>query len=170
MESKLVDNVLVEEIRIEVERSLVIFVCLRISHPRSGNHCVCDGGVHRHSVSHAHFSDTFSLRGVQTSSASMAQGVCSAHVISLHLTFSLLMLHPPSLLFPDGHFDPGCTFLAELFPIRKRGSSALPHERRGVWLPGRSDALHRMCHDWQSSPSQSLGHMQGQDAHRTGEE
>ena len=25
-----------------------------------------------------------------------------------------------------------CTFLAELFPIRKRGSSALPHERRGV--------------------------------------
>ena len=28
----------------------------------------------------------------------------------------------------------------------------------------------RMCHDWQSSPSQSLGHMQGQDAPRTGEE
>ena len=30
--------------------------------------------------------------------------------------------------------------------------------------------LSRMCHDWQSSPSQSLGHMQGQDARRTGEE
>ena len=30
--------------------------------------------------------------------------------------------------------------------------------------------LSRMCHDWQSSPSQSLGHMQGQDASRTGEE
>ena len=30
--------------------------------------------------------------------------------------------------------------------------------------------LSRMCHDWQSSPSQSLGHMQGQDARRTGEQ
>ena len=37
-----------------------------------------------------------------------------------------------------------CTFLAELFPIRMRGSSALPHERRGIWLPGRSDALRRL--------------------------
>ena len=36
-----------------------------------------------------------------------------------------------------------CTFLAELFWIQKRGSSALPHERRGVWLPGRSPALHK---------------------------
>ena len=38
---------------------------------------------------------TFSLRGVQTSRARLAQGVCSAHVISQHLTFSLLMFHPP---------------------------------------------------------------------------
>ena len=30
--------------------------------------------------------------------------------------------------------------------------------------------LSRMCHGWQSSPSQSLGHVQGQDACRTGEE
>ena len=30
--------------------------------------------------------------------------------------------------------------------------------------------LSRMCHDWQSSPSQSLGCVQGQDACRTGEE
>ena len=29
---------------------------------------------------------------------------------------------------------PVCRVFAELFPIRKRGSSALPHERRGVWL------------------------------------
>ena len=35
----------------------------------------------------------------------MAQGVCSAHVISLHLTLSILMFHPPSLLFPHGHFE-----------------------------------------------------------------
>ena len=32
----------------------------------------------------------------------MAQGVCSVYVISLHLAF---MFHPPSLLFPHGHFD-----------------------------------------------------------------
>ena len=32
--------------------------------------------------------------------------------------------------------------LAELYPTQKRGSSAFPHERRGVWLLGRSRALH----------------------------
>ena len=30
--------------------------------------------------------------------------------------------------------------------------------------------MSRMCHDWQSSPNQSLGHVQGQDACRIGEE
>ena len=42
----------------------------------------------------------------------MAQGVCSARVISLHLALSSLMFHPPSLLFPDGHFEtslPDCS-------------------------------------------------------------
>ena len=62
------------------------------------------GGVHPHSVSLAH-SDTLSLRRVQTSRTRMAQGVCSAHVTSLHLTLSILMFHSPSLLFPDGHFE-----------------------------------------------------------------
>ena len=61
--------------------------------------------MYTHSVSHAHFSGTVSLRDVQTSRARMAQGVCSAHVTSLHLTLSILMLHPPSLLFPGGHFE-----------------------------------------------------------------
>ena len=43
------------------------------------------------------------------------------------------------------------------------------HERFGKGV--RSNAwLSRMCHEWQSSLSQSLGHMQGQDARRTGEE
>ena len=76
---------------------------LQTSHPHSGNYCVCDG-VYTHSVSHAHFLCTFSLRDVQTRTR-MAQGVCSAHVISLHLTLSTLMFHPPSLLFPHGHFE-----------------------------------------------------------------
>ena len=61
--------------------------------------------MYTHSVSHAHFSDTFSLRGVQTSRTRMARGVCSAHVTCLHLTLAILMFHPPSLLFPHGHFD-----------------------------------------------------------------
>ena len=116
-----------------------VFFSLRISHPRSGNYCVCDG-VYTHSVSHAHFSDTFSLRDVQTSGTRMAHGVCSAHVISLHLALSGLTFHPPSLLTDFDILD----FLAELFPTRKRGSSALPHERRGVWLLGRSHALHTL--------------------------
>ena len=97
--------------------------------------------VYTHSVSHAHFLCIFSLRGVQTSRTRMAQGVCVAHVISHHLTFSLLMFHPPSLLFPHGHFDtsfPCAPSSPNCSRSEKRGSSALPHERRGVWLPGRS--------------------------------
>ena len=61
--------------------------------------------VYTHSVSHAHFLCTFSLRDVLTSRTRMAQGVCSAHVMSLHLALSIPMFHPPSLLFPHGHFD-----------------------------------------------------------------
>ena len=60
--------------------------------------------LYTHSVSHAYFLCTFSLRDVQTRTG-MAQGVCSAHVVSLHLTFCIIMFHPPSLLFPHGHFD-----------------------------------------------------------------
>ena len=100
--------------------------------------------MYTHSVWDSHFLCTSSLRDIQTRTH-MAQSVCSAHVTSLPLTLSILMFHPPSLLFPHGHFDiPVCTFLADLFLIRKRGSSALPNEKRGVWLPGRSHALHKL--------------------------
>ena len=54
-----------------------------------------------------------------------------------YLALSILMFHPSSLLFPSAPSSSNCA------RPRKRGSSALPHERRGVWLPGRSDALHR---------------------------
>ena len=60
--------------------------------------------VYTHSVSHAHFSDTFSVRDAQTPRTR------SAYVISLQLTLSILMFHPPSLLFPHGHFE--TTFLS----------------------------------------------------------
>ena len=35
-------------------------------------------------------------------------------------------------------------FLAELYPTQKRGSSALPHEHRGVWLPGQVRSPHKL--------------------------
>ena len=75
------------------------------------------------------FSDTFSLRGVQTSRTRMTS-VCSAHVVSLHLTLSILMFHPPSFLFPDGHFE-------TTFPT-STSSTSLPHCSR----PGSAGQAH----------------------------
>ena len=45
--------------------------------------------------------------------------------------------HPPSLLFPHGHFDisfPSAPSLPNCFRSESAGHA---HERRGVWLPGR---------------------------------
>ena len=33
------------------------------------------------------------------------KGLLHVHVVELHLAFSILMFQPPSLLFPDGHFE-----------------------------------------------------------------
>ena len=33
------------------------------------------------------------------------KGLLHAHVAHLRLAFSILIFHPPSLLFPDGHFE-----------------------------------------------------------------
>ena len=41
--------------------------------------------------------------------------------------------------------------LRRALPDPKRGSSARPHERRGVWLPGRSHALHILQNSWLTS-------------------
>ena len=67
------------------------------------------------------------------------------HFLCVAYTLSFSILIVSSTVFAVRslrHFVLVCTFLAELLPIRKCGSSALPHERRGVWLPGRFDALH----------------------------
>ena len=99
------------------------FTRKQISHVGPASPSQSEDLVYTHSVSHAHFSDTLSLRGVQTSRTRMAQGVCNAHVTSLHLTFSLLMFHPPSLLFPHGH--PDTSFLsAPSLPNCSRSESA----------------------------------------------
>ena len=61
---------------------------------------------------------------------------------------SRLTFHPPSLLFPHGHFEttfPSAPSSSNCPRPEKRGSSALPYERRGVWLPGRFHALRLTC-------------------------
>ena len=69
--------------------------------------------LHTHSVSHALLSDTVSLRDVQTSRTRMAQGVCSAHVISpshpLHSHVSSAVLAVPARSHRDN--IPVCTVL-----------------------------------------------------------
>ena len=70
---------------------------------------MCDGRrTHTHLLSHAHVSGCTphsDMRAYTHGSRSHEKGVCSVHVVSLHLAFSTLMFHSPSLLFPDGHFD-----------------------------------------------------------------
>ena len=79
-------------------------------------------------MSHAHFLCAFSLYDVQTRTR-MAQGVCSAHVISLHLTLSIVMFHPPSLLFPHGHFDTSFPSAPSLPNCSRSESSGHAHFR-----------------------------------------
>ena len=60
--------------------------------------------VHTHSVSHAHFSDTFSLRGVQTSHTHGSRCLqCACHTSPSHPLHS--HVSSTSLLFPHGHFN-----------------------------------------------------------------
>ena len=106
----------------EVERRSLRIFCLRISHPRSGNYCVCDGGVHTLCRTHNFLTHCPCLANRHRSTR-MAQGVCSTHVVSLHLILSFLMFHPPSLLFRHGHFE--TTFLpAQSLPDCTRSESA----------------------------------------------
>ena len=62
----------------------------------------------------------------------MMNGVCSAHVVDLHLSLSILMFHPPSLLFPDGHFEttfPTLTSTTPLPSFTRPKSAGLAHFR-----------------------------------------
>ena len=94
--------------------------------------CVRRVVVHALRVARTFFRHSFFLRDAQTSRARMAQGVCSEHVISLHLVPSVLMFHPPSLLFPHGHFETTVPSAPSSYPTPKRASSALPHDCRGA--------------------------------------
>ena len=61
--------------------------------------------VHTLRVARACFQTQFLCVTYGPSRTRMAKGVCNAHVISLHLTLSSILFHPPSLLFPHGHFE-----------------------------------------------------------------
>ena len=88
------------------------------------------------------FSDTFSLRGVPTSRTRMAQGVCSAHIMSHNLTLYIsCIIHRPCCSTRSyRHFVLVCTFLVELF---QRGSCALPHKQFGYV----ADSTHSTGHE-----------------------
>ena len=92
--------------------------------------------IYTHSVSHAHFLCTFphGSKCLQCACRISPSRFLHSHVSSTVFAVPALSLR---------HHVPICTVFVELYPTRKRGSSALPHERRGVWLLGRSHALHR---------------------------
>ena len=108
--------------------------------------------VHTHSVSHAHFSGTVSVSDVQTSRTRMAPGVCSAHVTSLHLTLSILMFHPPSLLFPGGHFETPSRLRRPRLPCRTvpdpkarvKRTSVRAARRLAAWSIPRTPQFHQL--------------------------
>ena len=92
---------------------------------------------------------------------------CACHISPshpLHARVSSAVFAVPARSLRD-HI-PVCTVFAGLHPIRKRGSSALPHERRGVWPPGRSRALHRL---WAQRVRQDYFCRRRHDAHQRSE-
>ena len=107
------------------------------------------GGVYTHSVSHAHFLCTSSLRDVQTRTRT-AQRVRIVYVISPHLTLSDLMFHPPSLLFPPhGHFDTTFPSAPSSSSFTRPQSAGQAHLRTCAGeFGGRSHALDSMDQDW----------------------
>ena len=137
--------VLVGEIKMEVDRrSLRIFFQSQEFAPTKGNCRVCDGrGVHTLRVARTLFWHIFFAWRTDIAHTHGSRCLqCGRHISPSHPLHS----HVPSAVLavparPLGHLVPVFPFFAELFPIRKRGSGALP-QRREVWLPGRYHALH----------------------------
>ena len=139
--ANLVDNVLVGEIKMEKER-------------RSPSFFKIISGFHTHVVRRRCTHTPCRTHNFQTHFPCVAyrhrvRAWLKVFAVRMsHLSMSPSPIPCSSTVFAVSaqsprHFVLVCTFLAELSPIRKRGSSALPHNRRGVWLPGRSDALHK---------------------------
>ena len=118
------------------------FFCLRISHPRSGNYCVCDGGCTHTPCRHAHFSDTFSLHRVHTwlmvfavrmSYLSISPSPFSCFICRLCCSRTVTSTLRSCLHLP-------CRTVPDLKAWVKRTSARAPRSL----LPSRSDALHRL--------------------------
>ena len=127
MESQLVDNVLVGENKdgSGTTKSEDFFLVSGFRTHVVATTVCATGDVHTLRVARTFFWHIFPC---------VARGVCSAP----HLSIAPLHSHVPCASFAvparslRDHI-PVCTVFAELFPIRKRGSSTPPHERRGVW-------------------------------------
>ena len=132
VESKLVDNVLVGEIKMEVERRSLFFFSLTISHPRSGNYCVSDGVcahtpcrtrtllTHFPCVAHRHRAHAWlKVFAVRMSYLSISPSPFSGFMA-------------PSLLFPNDHFEttlPTLTSAPSLPNCSRSESAGLAHFR-----------------------------------------
>ena len=129
----------------------ILFFVAGVSHPGSCDYRVCaTGGVYTHSaVARTIFCPhirTSSCVCTYTHGSSVWKGLLHAHAVDLHLAFSVSCFtrHPCC----------SCTItstplsrphsLAELCPTQKCGSSALPHEHRGVWRFGQVRSPHRI--------------------------
>ena len=113
-----------------------------VSHPRSSNYCVCDGGC-THTCCRTHI---FLHYNVHTPHFTCVwtrvsqKKVCSlspSRPLHLHVSPVLAVSVWRALLVH-------CCCLLEFCLLQKRWACALPHERRGVWLPGQVRATRRM--------------------------
>ena len=118
----------------------------RVSCTYSSDHSVYDGWCTYTHLLHAHFTVAqFVCAHPHTSSCvshtrmaqvSVKRCLLHAHVVDLNLTLSILMFHPPSLLFLHGHFettpDPVHTFLPYLSVLKAQDMRRSAHASRSL--------------------------------------
>ena len=118
------------------------FEKLRISCPRSGNYCVCDG-VCTHTPCRTHI--FFALFPCVTYRHEHAWlkvfAVCMSYLSISPSPFSCFIRRLCCSRTVNSTPRSRLHLFLELYQTQKRGSSAPPHMRRGVWLPGQSHAF-----------------------------
>ena len=99
----------------------------------------CAHSAHLHACAHT--------RMAQVS----VKGLLHAHVIDLRFSFSILMFHPPSLLFPDGHFETtfptltSTTYLPSFTCPKSAGQAHSLTSTEESWLSCQVRSQHRFC-------------------------
>ena len=130
------DNVLVGDIKMDLERRSLMFVLSPDFAPTLWQLLCVQREMYTHTPCRTHI--FCALFPCVTYRHEHACHISPSHPLHSHVSSAVLAVPARSLR----HLVPVCTFLAELFPIRKRGSSALSDERRGVRLHDRSHAFH----------------------------